>query len=139
MEAGTAGIDRGLEKIDAVIAKNDPWCRGIVPLGLEAPAEELIRSFEATLAAPSVKGFAVGRTIFSDAARAWLSGGMNDEEAIADMAGRFRQLTQAWLKTRGLDSRRIAPKSGYRFSGKAMRKQWTKMHLGGAPWARRSD
>ena len=28
--------------------------------------------------------------------------GMNDEEAIADMAGRFRQLTQAWLKTRGL-------------------------------------
>ncbi|MBB3453953.1 5-dehydro-2-deoxygluconokinase [Rhizobium sp. BK313] len=91
------------KKIDAVIAKNDPWCRGIVLLGLEAPAEELIRSFEATLAAPSVKGFAVGRTIFSDAARAWLSGGMNDEEAIADMAGRFRQLTQAWLKTRGLE------------------------------------
>jgi 5-dehydro-2-deoxygluconokinase len=90
------------KKIDAVIAKNDPWCRGIVLLGLEAPADELIRSFEATLAAPSVKGFAVGRTIFSDAARAWLSGGMNDEEAIADMAGRFRQLTQAWLKTRGL-------------------------------------
>ncbi|MFB2562403.1 5-dehydro-2-deoxygluconokinase [Rhizobium sp. IMFF44] len=90
------------KKIDAVIAKNDPWCRGIVLLGLEAPAEELIRSFEATLAAPSVKGFAVGRTIFSDAARAWLSGGMNDEEAIADMAGRFRQLTQAWLKTRGV-------------------------------------
>ena len=90
------------KKIDAVIAKNDPWCRGIVLLGLEAPAEELIRSFEATLAAPSVKGFAVGRTIFSDAARAWLSGGMNDEEAIADMASRFRQLTAAWLKTRGL-------------------------------------
>ncbi len=90
------------QKIDAVIAKNDPWCRGIVLLGLEAPAEELIRSFEATLAAPSVKGFAVGRTIFSDAARAWLSGGMNDEEATADMAGRFRQLTAAWLKTRGL-------------------------------------
>ncbi|MBB5571960.1 MULTISPECIES: bifunctional 5-dehydro-2-deoxygluconokinase/5-dehydro-2-deoxyphosphogluconate aldolase [Rhizobium] len=91
------------KKIDAVIAKNDPLCRGIVLLGLEAPAEELIRSFEATLAAPSVKGFAVGRTIFSDAARTWMSGGMNDEEAIADMAGRFRQLTQAWLKTRGLE------------------------------------
>ncbi|MFS8111468.1 5-dehydro-2-deoxygluconokinase [Rhizobium jaguaris] len=91
------------KKIDAVIAKNDPLCRGIVLLGLEAPAEELIRCFETTLAAPSVKGFAVGRTIFSDAARAWMSGGMNDEEAIADMAGRFRQLTQAWLKTRGLE------------------------------------
>jgi 5-dehydro-2-deoxygluconokinase len=89
------------KKIDAVIAKNDPWCRGIVLLGLEAPADELISCFEATLAAPSVKGFAVGRTIFADPARAWLSGEMNDEEAIADMAGRFRQLTEAWLKTRG--------------------------------------
>ncbi len=29
-------------KIDAVIAKNDPLCRGIVLLGLEAPAEELL-------------------------------------------------------------------------------------------------
>jgi 5-dehydro-2-deoxygluconokinase len=90
------------KKIDAVIAKNDPWCRGIVLLGLEAPAEELLKGFEATLAAPSVKGFAVGRTIFADAARAWMSGAMNDEEAIADMAGRFRHLTEAWLKTRGL-------------------------------------
>ncbi|MGO4439704.1 bifunctional 5-dehydro-2-deoxygluconokinase/5-dehydro-2-deoxyphosphogluconate aldolase [Rhizobium sp. RAF56] len=86
-------------KIDAVIAKNDPLCRGIVLLGLEAPAEELLRSFEATLAAPSVKGFAVGRTIFADAARAWMAGQMDDEAAIADMAGRFRQLTQAWLRT----------------------------------------
>ncbi|TCR93102.1 5-dehydro-2-deoxygluconokinase [Rhizobium sp. BK376] len=91
------------KKIDAVIAKNDPWCRGIVLLGLEAPAEELLKGFEATLAAPSVKGFAVGRTIFADAARAWMSGGMNDEEAIWDMAGRFRHLTEAWLRTRGLN------------------------------------
>ena len=87
-------------KIDAVVAKNDPLCRGIVLLGLEAPADELVRSFEATLAAPSVKGFAVGRTIFADPARAWMAGQINDEEAIADMAGRFRQLTQAWLRTR---------------------------------------
>jgi 5-dehydro-2-deoxygluconokinase len=63
----------------------------------------LLKGFEATLAAPSVKGFAVGRTIFADAARAWLSGKIDDEAAISDMAGRFRELTQAWLKTRGLD------------------------------------
>jgi 5-dehydro-2-deoxygluconokinase len=89
-------------RIEAVIAKNDPLCRGIVLLGLEAPAEELLKGFEATLAAPSVKGFAVGRTIFADAARAWMAGDMDDEAAIADMAGRFRHLTEAWLKTRGL-------------------------------------
>ena len=87
--------------IDAVIAKNDPFCRGIVLLGLEAPAEELEKAFRATLAARSVKGFAVGRTIFADAARQWLGGKMDDEAAIADMANRFEQLTSAWLKTRG--------------------------------------
>ncbi len=88
--------------IESVVTDNDPFCRGIVLLGLEAPAEELLKGFEATLAAPSVKGFAVGRTIFADAARSWLAGDIDDEAAIADMAGRFRHLTEAWLKTRGL-------------------------------------
>ena len=88
------------KKIDSVIAKHDPWCRGIVLLGLEAPAEDLVKSFEATLAAPSVKGFAVGRTIFTDAAKAWLAGTISDETAIADMEGRFKALTEAWLRTR---------------------------------------
>ncbi|MET0748645.1 MAG: 2-deoxy-5-keto-D-gluconate 6-phosphate aldolase domain-containing protein, partial [Rhizobium sp.] len=88
--------------IETVLTQNDRLCRGIVLLGLEAPAAELLTSFEATLAAPSVKGFAVGRTIFADAARNWLAGTVDDEAAIADMAGRFRELTEAWLKTRGL-------------------------------------
>ncbi|WFS01803.1 bifunctional 5-dehydro-2-deoxygluconokinase/5-dehydro-2-deoxyphosphogluconate aldolase [Rhizobium tumorigenes] len=90
------------QNIEAVVTGNDPLCRGIVLLGLEAPAEELLKGFEATLAAPSVKGFAVGRTIFAEAARSWLAGEIDDEAAIADMAGRFRHLTEAWLKTRGL-------------------------------------
>lgn len=87
--------------IDAVIAKSDPYCHGIVLLGLEAPKEELVQAFEATKAAPSVKGFAVGRTIFADAAREWMAGRISDDAAIADMAGRFGELTEAWLKTRG--------------------------------------
>ncbi len=88
--------------IEAVIEANDPYCRGIVLLGLEAPAAELEKAFRATLASPMVKGFAVGRTIFAHSARLWLGGAMSDEEAIADMATRFEELTSAWLKTRGL-------------------------------------
>ncbi|MDX3927372.1 MAG: 5-dehydro-2-deoxygluconokinase [Shinella sp.] len=88
--------------IETVIGKHDPYCRGIVLLGLEAPTEELVKAFEATKVAPSVKGFAVGRTIFVDAARGWLSGRIDDETAIADMAARFGALTDAWRKTRGL-------------------------------------
>jgi 5-dehydro-2-deoxygluconokinase len=84
------------QKIDAAILRHDPHCRGVLILGLGAPAEELIASFAAAKSAPSVKGFAVGRTIFAHAARSWLAGEIDDEAAIADMAGRFAVLTEAW-------------------------------------------
>ncbi len=94
--------EQAWRNIEAAIAENDPYCRGIVLLGLEAPKAELLKAFEATKAAPSVKGFAVGRTIFADAARQWLAGRINDEAAIEDMAGRFRELTEAWLSMRAM-------------------------------------
>ena len=87
--------------IEAVIAKHDPWCRGVVLLGLDAPQEELETAFTATANAPVVKGFAVGRTIFADAAEKWLAGKLSDEAAIAEMARRFEGLTEAWLAVRG--------------------------------------
>ena len=91
-------------KVDAVIATRDPFCRGIVLLGLEAPEEALRRGFAAAHTAKSVKGFAVGRTIFADAARAWLAGTMSDEAATADMARRFASLTEIWLGLSNADS-----------------------------------
>ncbi|HMM62621.1 MAG TPA: 5-dehydro-2-deoxygluconokinase [Mesorhizobium sp.] len=87
--------------IEATIRRHDPWCRGVVLLGLEAPQDELEAAFAATADAPIVKGFAVGRTIFSHAAEEWFAGRMTDEAAVADMALRFRQLTEAWLGARG--------------------------------------
>jgi 5-dehydro-2-deoxygluconokinase len=92
-------------KIAATIERNDPWCRGVVLLGLDAPFEQLEAAFRATANVPVVKGFAVGRTIFGHAAEAWLSGRMGDEEAIADMASRFEALASAWALTHGRDSR----------------------------------
>lgn len=86
--------------IEQTIARNDPWCRGVLLLGLDAPAEELEAGFAATAATPIVKGFAVGRTIFMAAAEAWLAGRMDDETAIADMARRFGALTELWIATR---------------------------------------
>jgi 5-dehydro-2-deoxygluconokinase len=87
--------------IEQTIARNDPWCRGVLLLGLDAPAEELEAGFAATAATPIVKGFAVGRTIFMAAAEAWLADRIGDEAAIADMARRFGALTELWLSTRG--------------------------------------
>ena len=54
-------------------------------------SDELEAAFAATADAPIVKGFAVGRTIFADAAEKWLAGKMTDEAAIADMAGALRE------------------------------------------------
>jgi 5-dehydro-2-deoxygluconokinase len=81
-----------------VIRANDPYCRGIVLLGLEAPESELEAAFGEAAQEPLVKGFAVGRTLFSEAARRWLSGDMTDEAAVADMAARFQRLVDAWQR-----------------------------------------
>ena len=93
--------DAAWRAIEAVIAGNDPWCRGVVLLGLDAPHEELEAAFAATADTPIVKGFAVGRTIFRDAAESWLAGRIDDDAAIDDMAERFGRLTKAWLAARG--------------------------------------
>lgn len=84
--------------IDAVIEKRDPLCRGVVLLGLEAPYEALKDGFAAARTSKTVKGFAVGRTIFADASKAWLGGTMTDEQAIAEMAGKFKALVDLWLQ-----------------------------------------
>jgi 5-dehydro-2-deoxygluconokinase len=79
-----------------VIEANDPRTRGIVVLGLDAPEDELAASFALAAKQPLVKGFAVGRTIFGDAARAWMTGDMNDQQAVAQMAERFTRLCKIW-------------------------------------------
>ncbi len=76
--------------------RNDPHTRGIVVLGLDAPEEELAASFALAARQPAVKGFAVGRTIFGAAARAWLKGEMDDAAAVAQMVGRFARLCAIW-------------------------------------------
>ena len=83
--------------IDDIIAARDPFCRGVVLLGLEAPIGALKDSFAAAQAAGRVRGFAVGRTIFAEAAGRWLGGTIGDDEAIDWMATRFGTLVDLWL------------------------------------------
>jgi 5-dehydro-2-deoxygluconokinase len=86
------------DEIGKVIDANDPYCRGIVLLGLEAPPEELEKGFHAVAGKHHVKGFAVGRTIFNEAAQEWLRGTISDEAAIAMMAEKFGALVSMWNK-----------------------------------------
>ena len=43
-----------------------------------------------------MKGFAIGRTIFGDAARAWLKGEMTDAAAVRMMSDRYARLSAIW-------------------------------------------
>ncbi|MCI5076577.1 5-dehydro-2-deoxygluconokinase [Oricola sp.] len=78
------------------IERNDPHTRGIVVLGLDAPEAELAASFEIAARFDLVKGFAVGRTIFGDAARGWMKGEMTDTDAVGQMVDRFTRLCGIW-------------------------------------------
>jgi len=83
-------------RINETITANDVYCRGVLVLGLEAPMADLAESFRACAGVPVVKGFAVGRTIHIEPARAWLSGQISDAEAVEQMANRFQELVAAW-------------------------------------------
>lgn len=82
------------------IETHDPYTRGIVVLGLDAPETELSESFEVAASFDLVKGFAVGRTIFGDSARKWLKGEISDEAAVQQMAARYQRLCDIWDKAR---------------------------------------
>ena len=84
----------------SAITRNDPRTRGIVVLGLDAPEAELAASFALAAKQPLVKGFAVGRTIFGNAARRWMAGEMTDDEAISEMAENYARLCGLWDKAR---------------------------------------
>jgi 5-dehydro-2-deoxygluconokinase len=88
--------DAEWEAIAQVIAQCDLHCRGVLVLGLEASEEALDRSFR--IAAPHAicRGFAVGRSIFADAAARWFAGQIGDEEVIGDIAARYASLVTRW-------------------------------------------
>ncbi|MDI6835684.1 MAG: 5-dehydro-2-deoxygluconokinase [Rhizobiaceae bacterium] len=84
----------------AAIEKNDTHTRGIVVLGLDAPEAELAASFEVAASFDLVRGFAVGRTIFGDVARAWMKDEIEDAAAVEEMAKRYGRLASIWDKAR---------------------------------------
>ena len=88
------------DEIGKVIDNRDPLCRGIVLLGLDAPEEELAKGFAAVADKKHVKGFAVGRTIFLEAAELWLGGKMTDAAAIDSMAAKYASLVKLWNEAR---------------------------------------
>jgi 5-dehydro-2-deoxygluconokinase len=59
---------------------------------------ELKASLADTREARTCRGFAVGRTLWADPARAWLSGAIDDAVLVAQAAANFAELIEAWPK-----------------------------------------
>ncbi len=74
----------------------DPFCRGVVLLGLEAPEDDLAQAFAVARHCGVVKGFAVGRTIFVEPAADWFARRIDDREAVERMANVFARLCALW-------------------------------------------
>jgi len=88
------------ENACATIRRRDPHCRGVVVLGLEADHEALAASLREAARCELVCGFAVGRTIFANAARQWFAGEVDDNSAVQDMVERYRALCEVWDQAR---------------------------------------
>jgi 5-dehydro-2-deoxygluconokinase len=78
------------------ITTRDPHVRGIVVLGLDASEAALATSLQLAARHDLVKGFAIGRTIFGEAARGWLAGKLTDDQAVQDMATKYARLCGIW-------------------------------------------
>ncbi|MBK5351336.1 5-dehydro-2-deoxygluconokinase [Pseudomonas sp. TH41] len=89
------------QQIDALIHARDPYCRGVVLLGLNAPAESLREGFRAARASKTCRGFTVGRTIFYEPSRKWFQGELDDEGVKREVAANFVELIQAWREESG--------------------------------------
>ncbi len=84
------------------IAEHDPWCRGVLLLGLEASEADLWNAFCTAARQPICKGFAVGRTLFAAAAEGWFEGRLDDDAVVADVATRYQRLIRMWQQARAL-------------------------------------
>lgn len=92
--------DAAWKQITAVIERHDPLCRGVLLLGMEASEEALERGFALAARHPICRGFAVGRSIFMDAARRWFAGACADDDVAREVARHYASLAALWHKHR---------------------------------------
>src|SRR5699024_102481 len=89
------------QQLTAVISANDPYCRGVLILGLDAPESIFDETFKEAANADIVKGFAVGRTIFAEASAKWLANEINDDVLMKSVREKYQRLIHLWKKYKG--------------------------------------
>jgi len=89
------------KNIGDLIKARSPYCRGVVLLGLDAPVEELKAGFNAAAGQDICKGFAIGRTIFSEPTKAWLRKEIDDTEFTSRVKRNYLEMSELWQQRNG--------------------------------------
>lgn len=88
-------------KAGAITKMRDPDIQGIIVLGKAMDNEHLYDVFKAARSEETVRGFAIGRTIFNTPAEEWCAGRIEDGAAKQMMVDNFRALIAAWHRAEG--------------------------------------
>jgi len=88
------------QQVGALIDAKDPFCRGVLILGQDAPEETLRASFSAAADARWLKGFAVGDTIFRQLSRLWFQGELDHAALIEQVKQKYLTLIGFWRQYR---------------------------------------
>ena len=83
-----------LQVVDAAIRQVEGPLQLI--LGKGAGMDAVRIWFNAAAGAPTAAGFAIGRTVYFEAASQWLLGSISREDAIARIAGNYESVIAAW-------------------------------------------
>jgi 5-dehydro-2-deoxygluconokinase len=86
--------------IEQLILARDPYCRGVVLLGMNASTEELGKAFREATECRACCGFAVGRTIFQGPSEKWLKGEIDDLSLMTQVGETFLHLIRTWWDAR---------------------------------------
>ncbi|HEX6707604.1 MAG TPA: 5-dehydro-2-deoxygluconokinase [Albitalea sp.] len=86
------------QRLEAVLHRHDPHCRGVLLLGQDADEDVLVHGFRLAATHAVCKGFAVGRSIFGAAAAGWFAGEWSDDEVLVDVARRYAGLVDHWRR-----------------------------------------
>jgi 5-dehydro-2-deoxygluconokinase len=86
------------ERIGDVVREHDPYCAGLLVLGQALEEEKLAKSFAAASSEPLCRGFAIGRSIYGEAARRWLAGEVGDEELVSSVAANYERMISLWQR-----------------------------------------
>ena len=93
LEAQTSASWKAITK---VIRDCDPQCKGVVILGLGADEETLSDGLTVAAGYDICRGFAVGRSIFADAAEQWFAGKIDSYAARTAVKERYRRMIDIW-------------------------------------------